>query len=218
MLLNTRNPRVKTLADFTDKDRIALPGVKVSIQAILLEMAAARTFGEADFAKLDPLTVTLSHADGMVELLSPTAPVDSHFTSPPYTYLELEHPGIHTVLDSYQILGGPGTLNVVYTTSKFRSDNPKVYAAFLKAFKEATEFINQHKDQAADIYLEISKDKSVTKAQLLQILDNPDIRFTMTPERTMEVVAFMHKTGRLKAAPGTWKEMYFPEIHGLPGS
>lgn len=218
MLLNTRNPRVKTLADFTDKDRIALPGVKVSVQAILLEMAAAKTFGEAEFAKLDPLTVTLSHADGMVELLSPSAPVDSHFTSPPYTYLELEHPGIHTVLNSYQILGGPGTLNVVYTTSKFRSDNPRVYAAFLKAFKEATEFINQHKDQAADIYLEISKDKSVTKAQLLQILDNPDIRFTMTPERTMEVVAFMHKTGRLKAAPGTWKEIFFPEIHGLPGS
>jgi len=218
MLLNTRNPRVKTLTDFTDKDHIALPGVKVSIQAILLEMAAAKAFGEANFARLDPLTVTLSHADGMVELLSPTAPVDSHFTSPPYTYLELEHSGIHTVLNSYQILGGPGTLNVVYTTSKFRSENPKVYAAFLKAFAEATDFINHHKDQAADIYLEISKDKSVTKAQLLEILNNPDIRFTMAPERTMQVVTFMHKTGRLKAAPGTWKDMFFPEIHNLSGS
>lgn len=218
MLLNTRNPNVRTLADFTDKDRIALPGVKVSIQAILLEMASARAFGEANYAKLDPLTVTLSHADGMAELLSPKAPVDSHFTSPPYTYLELEHPGIHTVLDSYTILGGPSTLNVVYTTSKFRADNPKVYAAFLTAFKEATEFINQHRDQAADIYLEVSKDKSVTKAQLVKILNDPDIRYTMAPERTMEVVGFMHKIGRLKVAPAKWTDMFFPEIHSLPGS
>jgi NitT/TauT family transport system substrate-binding protein len=154
----------------------------------------------------------------MLELLSPKSPVDSHFTSPPYTYLELEHPGIHTVLNSYQILGGPSTLNVVYTTSKFRADNPKVYAAFLNAFREATEFINHHRDQAADIYLQVSKDKSVTKAQLLKILNDPDIRYTMAPERTMEVVSFMHSIGRLGAVPGTWKEMFFPEIHDLPGS
>ncbi len=78
-----------TIADFTSKNRIALPGVKVSIQAILLEMATAKAFGDDQYAKLDPLTTTLSHADGMAELLSPDSPVDSHFTSPPYTYDEL---------------------------------------------------------------------------------------------------------------------------------
>lgn len=218
MMLNTRNPAVKKLSDFGSKDRIALPGVKVSIQAILLEIAATKAFGDAHYNKLDPLTVTMSHADGMVALLSGKSQIDSHFTSPPYTYLELEHPGIHTVLNSYQILGGPGTLNVVYTTSKFRTENPKVYAAFLKAFKEATDFINAHKDKAAAIYLEVSKDKSVTKQQLLKILNNPDIRYTMTPQRTMEVVKFMHKIGRIETAPKAWTDMFFPEIHNLPGS
>jgi NitT/TauT family transport system substrate-binding protein len=218
MMLNTRNPAVKKLSDFGSKDRIALPGVKVSIQAILLEIAATKAFGDAHYNKLDPLTVTMSHADGMVALLSGKSQIDSHFTSPPYTYLELEHPGIHTVLNSYQILGGPGTLNVVYTTSKFRTENPKVYAAFLKAFKEATDFINAHKDKAAAIYLEVSKDKSVTRQQLLKILNNPDIRYTMTPQRTMEVVKFMHKIGRIGTAPKAWTDMFFPEIHNLPGS
>ena len=36
LYLNTRNPSVKTIKDFTDKDKIALPAVKVSIQACLL--------------------------------------------------------------------------------------------------------------------------------------------------------------------------------------
>jgi len=40
--LNTNNPAVKSIRDFTDKDRIALPSVKVSIQAICLQMAASR--------------------------------------------------------------------------------------------------------------------------------------------------------------------------------
>ena len=45
VVLTTRNPDVKTVSDFTDKDRIALPAVKVSIQAVTLQMAAAKAFG-----------------------------------------------------------------------------------------------------------------------------------------------------------------------------
>src|SRR5512146_3103753 len=63
LYLNTRNPNVKTLKDFTDKDKIALPAVKVSIQAITLQMAAEKAFGPGQQGKLDPLTVTLSHPD-----------------------------------------------------------------------------------------------------------------------------------------------------------
>lgn len=218
MMLNTRNPGIKTLADFTDKDKIALPGVKVSIQAILLEMAAAKAFGNDQYARLDPLTVTLSHADGMAELLSPNSPVDSHFTSPPFTYRELEHPGVHTVLNSYKILGGPGTLNTVYATSRFRSENPKIYAAFLQAFKKATDFINHNKRDAAQIYLEVSKDKSANLVEILKMLNNPDIRYTLVPQGVMKVVSFMHKHGRIKIEPTAWSDMFFPEVHDLPGN
>src|SRR5262245_27529231 len=43
LYLNTINPNVKTIKDFTEKDRIALPAVRVSIQAITLQMAAERS-------------------------------------------------------------------------------------------------------------------------------------------------------------------------------
>ena len=46
LYLNTRNPDVRTVKDFTDKDKIALPAVKVSIQAVTLQMAAEKAFGE----------------------------------------------------------------------------------------------------------------------------------------------------------------------------
>lgn len=218
MLLNTRDPNVKTIADFTSKNRIALPGVKVSVQAILLEMASARAFGADQYAKLDPLTTTLSHADGMAELLSPNSPVDSHFTSPPFSYEEAARPGIHTVLNSYEILGGPGTLNTVYATSRFRDENPKVYRAFLQAFKEATEFINQNKREAARIYIEVSKDKSATEDDLVRMLENPDIRYTMVPQGIVKVVSFMHRQGRIHVEPRAWSDLFFPEVHDLPGN
>src|SRR4051794_16330759 len=79
LYLNSRNPAVKTIKDFTEKDKIALPAVKVSIQAVTLQMAAEKAFGEGQQHKLDPLTVTLSHPDGQVALLSPASEISAHF-------------------------------------------------------------------------------------------------------------------------------------------
>ena len=43
--LNTRNPNIKSIRDFTDKDRIAVPSVKVSTQALFLQIAAEKEWG-----------------------------------------------------------------------------------------------------------------------------------------------------------------------------
>ena len=53
LYLISRNPDVKTVKDFTAKDKIAVPSIKISTQAIMLQMAAATAFGDKDFAKLD---------------------------------------------------------------------------------------------------------------------------------------------------------------------
>lgn len=53
LYLNTSNPDVKSIKDFTEKDRIALPAVKVSIQAITLQIAAEKAFGAGQHGKLD---------------------------------------------------------------------------------------------------------------------------------------------------------------------
>jgi NitT/TauT family transport system substrate-binding protein len=217
LYLNTRNPGVKSLKDFTEKDRIALPAVKVSIQAVTLQMATEKAFGDGQHGRLDPLTVSLSHPDAQVALLSGSSEITAHFSSPPFQYQQLEKPGIRTVLNSYDVLGGPATFNVVWTTSKFRTENPKLYDAFVKALDEATAQINRDRKAAAEAYLRISKDKD-TVADILAMLNDPLIVYTTTPQNVMKYVDFMAKVGAIKVKPDSWKDLFFPNIHGASGS
>jgi NitT/TauT family transport system substrate-binding protein len=217
LYLNTRNPAVKSIKDFTEKDRIALPAVKVSIQAVTLQMAAEKAFGEGQQNRLDPLTVTLSHPDAQTALLSGQSEITAHFGSPPFQYQQLQKPGIHTVLNSYEVLGGPATFNVVWTTSRFRAENPKLYQAFVQAFDDATAQINRDKRAAAEAYLRISRDKDSVD-NILRMLDDPQIVYTTTPQNVMKYVDFMYKTGTIKVKPDSWRDLFFPNAHGSSGS
>jgi NitT/TauT family transport system substrate-binding protein len=217
ILLNSRNPKVKTIADFTEQDKIALPAVKVSIQAVTLQMAAEKVFGAGKHTQLDALTVTLAHPDAQIALLSGSSEINAHFSAPPFQYQQLEKPGIHTVLSSYDVLGGPATFNVVYASAKFRAENPKLYQSFLKAFEEATAIINRDKRAAAEFYLKVSKDKDSVE-NILKILNDPQIAFTQTPQNITQYSDFLFRIGSIKQKPDTWKDLFFPEIHQLPGS
>lgn len=217
LYLNTRNPAVKTLRDFTEKDKIALPAVKVSIQAITLQMAAEKAFGEGQQNKVDALTVSMSHPDAQTALLSGASEITAHFSSPPFQYQQLERPGIRTVVNSYEVLGGPATFNLVWTTAKFRTENPKLYDAFAKALDEAMATINRDKRGAAEAYLRMSKDKDSPEA-ILAMINDPQIVFTTTPQNMMKYVDFMLKTGSIKGKPDSWKDLFFPNAQGLPGS
>ena len=215
--LNTRNANIKSIRDLTEKDRIALPAVKVSMQAIILQMAAAQTFGEANYAKLDPITVSMSHPDAMATFLSAGGEIDNHFTSPPFIQKELEKQGISKVINSVEVLGGPISFNVVATTSKFYGENPRLYAVFMKSLAEATEFINRDKRGAAEIYIRMTKDKSSVD-DILKIINDPQIEYSLTPSNTMKMIDFMYRTGAIKMKPASWKELFFPNMHELQGS
>lgn len=215
--LNTRNPAIKSIGDLTEKNKIALPAVKVSMQAIILQMAAAQAFGEASYTKLDALTVSMAHPDAMATFLSGAGEIDLHFTSPPFIQKELERPGITKVLNSVDVLGGPISFNVVAATSKFYNENPKLYAMFMKSLADATEYINKDKRAAAGIYIRMTKDKSPVE-DILKIINDPQIEYSLVPKNTMKMVDFMHKAGTIKVKPASWKEMFFPNMHGLPGS
>ena len=216
LYLVTNNPKVKTIKDFTDKDKIALPAVKVSIQAVTLQMAAEKAFGPGQEHKLDHLTVSMSHPDAETALLSGRSEITAHLGSPPFQYQELAK-GMHLVLNSYEVLGGPATFNVVWTTKKFHDENPKIYAAFVAALDDATAQINQDKKKAAETYLRISKDKDSLE-NILKMLNDPEIKYTTTPNNTMKYVDFMYKVGSIKVKPESWKEMYFPNAQKLSGS
>ena len=215
--LNTRNPNVKSVKDFTEKDKIALPSAKVSVQAVTVQMAAEKAFGEAHAHKLDSLTVSMSHPDGMLAMTSGKGQINSHFPPPPFQYQELEKPGVHTVLNSYDVMGGATTFVVVWATNRFREANPKIYIAFLSALKESIDFVNQDKKRAAEIYVKASNSKEPVAA-ILKMLNDPEIEYTMTPKNVMKYADFLHKIGSIKVKPASWKEIFFPEIHQLPGS
>jgi NitT/TauT family transport system substrate-binding protein len=217
MFLNTRNPNVKSIRDFTDADKIAVPAVRVSVTAIQLQMAAAKQLGEKGLRRLDPFTVSLSNPDGMAALLS-NSEVNSHFTVEPYSTRELAHSGVHTVLTSDDTLGGQGTLNVFVATEKFRKENPKIYRAFVEALKEADEVINRDKRAAAHIFVDQAKGFSFD--EIYKVLEENKIQHSMTPLQTMKYAAFLHEIGTIKSMPDTWKDYFFqdPIVATLPGS
>lgn len=217
LYLVTRDPQVKTVADLSDRDRIALPAAKISVQALALQMAAEQVFGPGQQNRFDALTVSMAHPDAMQALLSGRSEINAHFGSPPYQYQELARPGMHAVLNNYDLMGGAVTFNVVWTTARFRSENPKLYAAFVAALDEAEATINRDKRAAAVAYLRISHDKD-TREDIERMLNDPQVVFTTTPQNVMKYADFMYKTGAIKVKPETWQDLFFPNVHALPGS
>ena len=80
----TRNPELKSLRELSSKDKIAIPSVKISTQALMLQMAAADLFGQPNYQKFDEFTVSLSHPDAMIALMNNTGGVNAHFGTSPF--------------------------------------------------------------------------------------------------------------------------------------
>ncbi len=215
--LNTINPNVKTIKDFTEKDRIALPAVRVSIQAVVLQMAAEKVFGKGQEHKLDPWTVSLSHPDGLAQMMSGKSEITAHFTSAPFMYQELEDKRVHRVLDSYEVLGGPHTFNSVWATEKVYKGEPKVAQAFLAALEEAMKYIKSDPHGAAELWVKNNKSKlSVAEAE--RIIKLPENEWTTTPRKVMDFADYMARVGMIPEKPASWKDVYIDAIHNKSGS
>lgn len=216
LYLNTRNKRVKTLADFSEQDRIAVPGIKTSFAAVVLQMAAAKAFGIENHARLDPLTVGVPHPDALAAMLAGGSEINSHFCSPPFSFIELDHPEIHRVISSVELFGHL-TIIMAYASRQFHEANPRLTGAVVAAIEEANARIAADKHEAARIYRELASVKA-TEAELMRILDDPDSRYSIVPDGVMAYADFMHRAGTLRARPPSWRELFIPEIHQLPGS
>ena len=216
-LLVTRNPNVKTIKDFTDKDRIAMAGAGSSVQTIYLQMAVSKEYGIDNYKKLNPLMVNLPHPEGLRALLSGQGEVTAQFTSPPFQNTALENPAVRTVLNSYDIMGGPNTFLMVWSTKKFRDENPKTFKAVLDALKEATDSINADKKRAAEIYVREGGGKE-SADKILKLMSDPQVKYTLAPENVLPYSQFMFKIGTLKNEPKSWKDLFFSDIHDMAGS
>ena len=216
MFLVSRNPNVKTIKDFSSADKIAVPTVRVSTQAIVMQMAAEKQWGAAETHKLDPYTVTMGHPDALLALEA-GKDLNGHFSLPPYQYEELKIPGVHVVLNSIDVTGGPASNGVTFSTTKFHDANPKIMAAFLAAMAQAEATIKNDKRHAAELYLKDTKEK-LTVDDLVKIMSDPNFVYSTAPQQSMKFAEAMFRGGTIKNKPASWKDYFFPEVYNLKGS
>jgi NitT/TauT family transport system substrate-binding protein len=217
MVLVTRDPAVKKLADFTDRDRIAVPTVKVSMQAIVLQMACEQQFGFENRNKFDSITVQLGHPDAAASLSDPKNQVNSHFSLPPFLAMELAMPDVHPVLNSSDVIGGPVSNGVVFGRKQFYEANPKVMAAFQSAMDVAMDMIKTDPRKAAETYLAATKEK-ISADELTKLITAHDLVYSKTPQNTQKIADYMRRSGLIKTDVKSWKDYFFPELHALAGT
>ncbi|WP_223511614.1 ABC transporter substrate-binding protein [Pseudomonas sp. GL-B-19] len=215
--LLTNNPNVKSLKDFTEKDRIAVPAAGVGFQSRTLQIETAKQFGADNFKKFDDISISLAHPDATSALIAGGSEINSHFSSPPFQYQELQSPNVHKVLSSYDVLGGQATFNVLYTTEKFHDENPKTYKAFYAALAEAEKIIKADKSAAAQTYIRVEQSK-LSLPLVEKIVADPEIDFTVVPQRTYIYAEQLQALGVLKNKADSWKDYFFEEAHGGAGS
>ena len=197
--------------------RAGCPAAGVGFQSRTLQIETARLYGRADYKRFDNISVSLSHPDATAALIAGGSEIDAHFSSPPFQYQALEHKNVHKVLSSYDIMGGPASFNFLYTTQKFHDDNPKTYRAFYKALQEAADFIRKNKARAADTFIRVQKSK-LSPEFVRRIVEDPEINFTVWPERSFVYAEKLHELGVLKNRASSWKDYFFEEAHAQPGS
>ncbi len=215
--LNTRNKDIQSIKDFTEKDRIAVPGLKVAGSALALHYLAAKTWGKDKYSQLDHITVPLAHPAALAAVLSPVSEVNSHFATSPFHEIEI-NAGMKTIATYYDIWGGVTTGVNFVSSEKFRNENPNVYGAVVAAFVEAMDWINSDKPRASAHYLELSKEKRLSVDDLVAAMNSKDLEYTRIPSEVGKQLDFMHQVGLIKFKANSWKDLYLPEAHDLPGS
>jgi NitT/TauT family transport system substrate-binding protein len=216
MHLNARVSELKDLDSISGAQKIAVTSVKVSIPSIIMQMYALKKYGKDQVFRFDPFTVTMSHPEALITLMSGSGSIVGHWASAPFDQRELKDPAIKAIMNSDAVMGGSTTFTMMSTTSRFQSENPKVFGAVVKALKRAQEMIAEDKKNAAAVLLEAMGGKGWTVEELVEILNEPGTKYTMKPENVLTYANFMHEIGSLKNKAGGLNNLFFdnPEIAG----
>ncbi len=205
---NTRNPNLKSLADLSDNDRIALPSIIISTPALEFQMEVARLLGFENWGKFNSLMVPMTHADSVAALLDASSAITVHATSSPFHDREIADPRIRTI---YDVLA----TNIVVAREDFVSKNPLITQASFDALNEANRMIYEETDKAIAAYIEITGEPEKPEVLRKQILDKNNIIYTVEVSGVEKYLSFMHKAGIIKKRPETWRQMFFPIAHHL---
>jgi NitT/TauT family transport system substrate-binding protein len=219
VLLISRDPSIKTIKDFTPTDKIAVPTVRISTQAILLQMAAEQTFGKGQWGRLDPNTVQLGHPDAAAALSNSKHEVANHFSAPPFDFQELRRvPGAHVVLNSSDVIKGGLSQSTLFTTTTFANDNPKIVKAVIAASKQAVAYVKDHTRESVEMYKELSGDRSSVDDLMVMMKQPGMMNFGTAPAGSMKFAEHMHMVGILKSEPKAWTDYFLPVSADLNGN
>jgi NitT/TauT family transport system substrate-binding protein len=209
MYLNARAPHLKSLDDLKAGDKIAVTSVKSSIPSIVMQMYAVEKYGKDQAFKFDPYTVSMNHGDAAAALISGGGSIAAHYASSPLAQRELKTKEIRTIQNSDDVMGGSTTFTMASTTTRFHDENPKVYAAFVAALEEAQAMIKADKEGAAKVLI-ASMGGSGSVAEMMEILNDPSVKYTTKPENVMKYAKFMNDIKSIKNRPEKLEELFFP--------
>jgi NitT/TauT family transport system substrate-binding protein len=205
LYLISRNRDVRSIRDFTPADRIAIRPGRTSVPSVLLRMAAADEFGREQGHALDELTVPIERQKAAKAVAAATA-VNADFNFAPHSYAELGNDGARMVLRSDEILGGPATHNLLYSTLAYQRQKPVVVEAVAAASVEAINVIRQRRDQSFDLYRHHLNERHRRLAGRLA-RDN-DIGFEAVPRGLLKYGTFMQAMGMIGAAPASEEALF----------
>lgn len=216
MHLNARASELKSLDAITGTQKIGVTSVKVSIPSIIMQMYALQKYGRDQVFRFDPFTVTMTHPDAVIALLSGGGSIVGHWASAPFDARELKEPGIKALMNTDDVMGGPTTFTQMSTTTKFQQENPKVFAAVRKALKRSQEMIGEDRNAAAAVLLKSMGGRGWEVSELVAILNDPKTKYTTRPENVLKYANFMHEIGSLKNKPSGIGDLFFegPEVAG----
>ena len=218
MYLNTKAEHLRSVDDLREGDKVGVTAIKVSIPSLVMQMYARGKYGASEATRFDKYTVAMTHPDGVVALLSGSNAINAHFTSPPFHQRERKDPQVRTIMTSDQVMGGATTFVMLSTTSRFREQNPKVYAAVLAALRDAQARIAADPKAAAGMLIKAEGEGGFTVDEIAAVLTDPDVHFVAAPQNTLKYATFMHDIGSISHRPASWTDMFFPEIHDQPGN
>lgn len=214
LYLITTNPAVKSVKDLAPTGKVAVPAPG-SIQGLFLRMLADRDHGNA--RHLDPAMVSMTSVDTMKALGTGDGSLSAYVGSIPFNLTAMALPGAREIANSFEFTGGAHTLVSLFVTERFKTENPKIFAALSAAIDDAMDFIKANPTETAEIFSAASKG-AAPPARVMDILSRKDVAYSTAPRGTMAFAGFMSKLGLLKVLPTSWKDVYWENLHGRDGS
>lgn len=220
MFLLTVDPRINSIRDFKDTDRIAMTDVRSTTYSMVIQMAAAQEYDWDRRNTFDQIAVAKGNNEALAAMLSGRMEVKSHMTILPHSTMELKSGKVGILLNSRDLLGEPYTTVASFTTERFKQQNPKTYAAVVGGLQEAIDFINTNTREAAEIF---AKKEPFTGTldefvEMMQGKTADELSFNSTPNTTKLFTDFMYRPGRLQNLPSSWKDVRFENNWDKAGS